>query len=160
MSTTEKWPSVSGHEVPTRNWGLFVVNRTLQIYTRGDNDVQDLTRQLNGLLTDIQMVNGTGTIFVQGSTAALTTLEYEPDVVADVKEAFQRLAPTGQNYRHEAGWRNGSGSSHVRAALLGPSLVIPFVEGKFTLGTWQQVVLVDFDNRPRQREIVVQFMGC
>jgi secondary thiamine-phosphate synthase enzyme len=160
MSVTEKWqPTGSWQESARRNWGVTVTNRTLQVNTKGKNDVQDLTRSLTELITKVNMRNGTVTLFVQGSTAGLTTIEYEPGVVSDLSEMFNRIAPEDVQYKHEARWNDGNGHSHIRAALLGPSLVIPFVDGQLTLGTWQQIVLVDFDTRPRQREIVAQFIG-
>lgn len=160
MSVSERaQPGTGWREIAPRNWGLQVVNKAIRVNTKGENDVQDLTRPLAELLAKIGMRDGTATLFVQGSTAGLTTIEYEPGVVSDLGEMFERIAPNDVDYKHEARWHDGNGHSHVRAALLGPSLVIPFVSGQFTLGTWQQVVLVDFDNRPRQRDIVVQFMG-
>ena len=102
---------------------------------------------------------GSVLIFVPGSTAALTTIEYESGVIEDLKEAIARLAPENQHYRHDARWGDGNGYSHVRAALLGPSLTIPIIEGKLVLGTWQQVILCDFDNRPRKRQVVIQVTG-
>lgn len=144
---------------PPRNWGLQISTKTLQIETNGDNDVRDITGQLHDLLKQVGLENGTVTLFVQGSTAGLTTLEFEPGVVADFGSMFERLAPADRSYLHEARWHDGNGHSHVRAALLGPSLVVPFTERQLTLGTWQQIVLVDFDNQPRRREIVAQFIG-
>jgi secondary thiamine-phosphate synthase enzyme len=146
-------------EIPPRNWGLQIITKTLQINTRGNNDVQDFTGQLRTLLDKVGLLNGTVTLFVQGSTAGLTTLEFEPGVIADLGLMFERIASPDLPYQHEARWHDGNGHSHVRAALLGPSLVVPFAEGHLTLGTWQQIVLVDFDNRPRRREIVAQFIG-
>jgi secondary thiamine-phosphate synthase enzyme len=98
-------------------------------------------------------------IFVPGSTAALTTIEHESGVIEDLKEAIERLAPENLHYRHDTRWGDGNGHAHVRAALLGPSLTIPIIEGKLVLGTWQQVILCDFDNRPRKRQVVVQVSG-
>lgn len=160
MSVTEKLqPTGSWQEPARRIWGVTVTNQTLHVSTKGNNDVQDLTRSITELITKVNMRNGTVTLFVQGSTAALTTVEYEPGVVSDLSEMFNRIAPTDIQYKHEARWHDGNGHSHVRAALLGPSLVIPFVDGQLTLGTWQQIVLVDFDCRQRQREIIAQFIG-
>jgi secondary thiamine-phosphate synthase enzyme len=160
MSVTDKRQTVSEwRDVAPRHWGLRVVSKTIRVNTVGDNDVQDLTRPLRDLLTKVGMRDGTATLFIQGSTAGITTIEFEPGVVADLKEMFERVAPNNIAYKHEARWHDGNGHSHIRAALLGASLVIPFVSGQLTLGTWQQIVLVDFDNRPRQRDIVVQFMG-
>lgn len=149
----------SATPTPPRNWGLQISTKSLQINTNGNNDVQDITGQLHDLLKQVGLVNGTVTLFVQGSTAGLTTLEFEPGVIADFSAMFERVASSDLPYQHEARWHDGNGHSHVRAALLGPSLVVPFTERELTLGTWQQIVLVDFDNQPRRREIVAQFMG-
>ncbi len=141
------------------NWGLQISTKMLQINTHGDNDVQDITGPVQGLIKEVGLVNGTVTLFVQGSTAGLTTLEFEQGIIADFGVMFERIAASDLPYEHEARWNDGNGHSHVRAALLGPSLVVPFIERELTLGTWQQIVLVDFDNQPRRREIVVQFIG-
>jgi secondary thiamine-phosphate synthase enzyme len=98
-------------------------------------------------------------LFVIGSTAGLTTIEYEPGAIADLGRAFEKLAPKGGEYEHHMRWGDDNGHSHVRAALLGPSLAVPFRDGRLTVGTWQQIVLVDFDTRPRQREVVAQVIG-
>ncbi|MBN9390716.1 MAG: YjbQ family protein [Chloroflexi bacterium] len=142
-----------------RNWGLQISTKTLQIATNGNNDVQNITEQVHSLLKQVGLSNGIVTLFVQGSTAGLTTLEFEAGVIADLEMMFERVASADLPYQHEARWHDGNGHSHVRAALLGPSLVVPFTERQLTLGTWQQIVLVDFDTRPRRREIIVQFMG-
>lgn len=154
----ERVSSASTPAAP-RNWGLQISTKTLQIATNGNNDVQNITGQVNGLLKQVGLSNGTVTLFVQGSTAGLTTLEFEAGVIADLGMMFERVASADLPYQHEARWHDGNGHSHVRAALLGPSLVVPFTDSQLTLGTWQQIVLVDFDTRPRRREIVAQFMG-
>jgi secondary thiamine-phosphate synthase enzyme len=102
---------------------------------------------------------GTATVFVVGSTAGVTTIEFEPGAIADLNGVFERLAPRNADYQHHLRWGDDNGSSHVRAALLGPSITVPFVDGALTLGTWQQVMLLEFDTRPRRREIVVQIVG-
>ena len=107
----------------------------------------------------IRLSSGTLTVFCPSSTSGLTTVEYEPGAVADLKRMFEELVPSGREYAHNAAWDDGNGHSHMRASLLGPSLTVPFVEKKLTLGTWQQIVYVDFDIRPRQRELVVQIIG-
>lgn len=160
MSFTEKLQSPSGWvETAPRSWGVRVTTKTIRVNTQGHNDVQDLTEALNQVLADSHMSDGTATLFVQGSTAGVTTIEFEPGVVSDLDAMFERIAPKADHYQHEARWQAGNGFSHVRAALLGPSMVVPFTNRELTLGTWQQVVLVDFDSRPRQREIVVQLIG-
>ena len=105
------------------------------------------------------MKSGILTVFVPGATAGVTTIEYEPGLVHDLKEAFEKIAPRRGEYMHNARWGDGNGFSHVRASFLGPALTVPFGDKGLTLGTWQQIVLVDFDNRPRTREVIFQFIG-
>jgi secondary thiamine-phosphate synthase enzyme len=131
--------------------------RTLS--TRGGGDVLDITADVARIVSSAGPSDGIVTIFVTGSTAAVTTIEFEPGVVSDLQEAFERLYPQAIAYKHHERWGDDNGHSHVRAAALGPSLVVPFVERTLTLGTWQQIVLVDFDTRPRTREYVVQILG-
>lgn len=119
----------------------------------------DLTPELVELLAASGLHDGVANLFVGGSTAGLTTIEFEPGAVADLQDVFESVAPRHRDWRHHLRWGDHNGHSHVRAALLGPSLTVPFVEGALALGIWQQVVLVDFDDRPRDREILVQFMG-
>ena len=127
--------------------------------TTGKTDLVDITREVSLRIRESGIVEGSVLIFVPGSTAALTTIEYESGVIEDLKESIERIAPGNLSYRHDARWGDGNGYSHVRAALLGPSLTIPVIAGKLVLGTWQQVILCDFDNRPRKRQIVVQVTG-
>ena len=122
-------------------------------------DVIDLTGELVQLTLDQNLDQGVITVFTPGSTAAVTTIEYESGVLKDLTEAIERLAPRGMDYAHDARWGDGNGYSHVRAALLGPSLTVPVIDGRPALGTWQQVVLIDFDNRPRERRVILQAMG-
>jgi secondary thiamine-phosphate synthase enzyme len=138
-----------------------MTNRTYEITlsTKGLGDTHDITDQVAGSIEESGLETGMATVFVPGSTAGVTTIEYEPGAVADLKAAFERMAPQGIRYAHDDRWGDGNGFSHVRAALLGPSLTVPFVAGKLLLGTWQQIVLVDFDNRPRQRRVVIQVVG-
>lgn len=119
----------------------------------------DLTGEVQALVRRHRFVEGQALVFVSGSTAALTTIEYEPGLIEDLPDLFERIAPRGIPYKHEDTWHDGNGHSHVRASLLGPSLAVPFAGGKLLTGTWQQIVLVDFDNRPRRREVVVQLSG-
>ncbi len=131
----------------------------LTFATSADTDVIDISRETADILKDSGIREGQVLLFVPGSTAALTTIEYERGVVRDLAEAVERIAPRGIPYRHDARWGDGNGYSHVRAALLGPSLTVPVAAGQLILGTWQQIVLLDFDNRPRQRRVVVQVSG-
>jgi secondary thiamine-phosphate synthase enzyme len=127
--------------------------------TTAETDIVDLTPLVNEELRNSAVRNGTVTLFVPGSTAALTTIEFESGVVNDLKNAIERMAPQGMYYEHNERWGDGNGYSHVRAALMGPSLHIPVIDSRMTLGTWQQIVLVDFDNRPRDRRVIVQVTG-
>ncbi len=129
------------------------------VATQGQGDAHDITAQVAGAIVASGMTAGLATIFVVGSTAALTTIEFEPGAVADFNGLLDRLAPRAADYVHHQRWGDDNGSSHVRAALVGPSLTIPFVEGALTLGTWQQITLIELDTRPRMREIVVQLVG-
>jgi secondary thiamine-phosphate synthase enzyme len=138
---------------------VTVVTRTLAFSSRGDTDVVNLTPRLRDLLEETGLAAGTATVFAPGATGGITTLEYEPGVVQDFQRLFEQISPSAQGYAHNARLGDGNGHSHVRAGLLGPSLVIPFTEGRLTLGTWQQVCFVCFDNRPRERTVVVQFIG-
>ena len=134
--------------------------RTTRIQTasKGNADMVDLTGELAGVVREQQLAEGQALVFVVGSTAALTTIEYEPGLVRDVPELLDRLIPAG-SYHHDETWHDGNGHSHLRASLMGPSLTVPVQDGRLLLGTWQQVVLVDMDNRPRRREVVVQLSG-
>ncbi len=127
--------------------------------TRGFNDTHDITDRVAEAVRESGLSGGVAVVFVPGSTAGLTSIEYEPGAVADLAEAVGRAAPTDIPYAHDAAWGDGNGFSHVRAALIGPSLTVPFANGTLILGTWQQIVLIDFDNRARTRRVVVQVMG-
>jgi len=124
--------------------------------TTGKTDIIDVTHQVMGEVERSNVRDGTVALFIPGSTAALTTIEFESGVINDLKKAIERMAPEDIYYEHNERWGDGNGYSHVRAAIFGASLHIPIVEGKMVLGTWQQIVLLDFDNRPRRRRIIVQ----
>lgn len=119
----------------------------------------DVTSLVGREVSGTRMSSGTATVFVPGSTCGVTTIEYESGALEDLRDAFERAAPENIPYAHNARWGDGNGHSHVRAAMLGPSLAVPFADGRLLLGTWQQIVLVDFDNRPRTRKVVVQVVG-
>lgn len=138
---------------------MGVESQTIHVRTTAGTDIIDLTPLVMGILNEFSTKNGAVTIFTPGSTAALTTIEYESGVIEDLKKAIQRMAPEELYYEHNERWGDGNGYSHVRAALIGPSLHIPVIDGRLTLGTWQQVVLLDFDNKARQRKIIVQITG-
>ena len=129
------------------------------VQTKGHGDTQDLTSSLQRALTTSGLKEGQALVFVAGSTAGVTTVEFEPGLVRDINEFFERLIPEKRDYFHHQTWGDDNGSSHLRAALLKPSLTIPFKNGQLLTGTWQQVVLIDFDTRPRQRSTVFQFTG-
>jgi secondary thiamine-phosphate synthase enzyme len=131
----------------------------IDIQTRGHCDVKDVTPLVQQALSKSGLQEGQATVFVVGSTAGVTTVEFEPGLVKDLNEFFQKIIPEGSEYHHHATWGDDNGSSHVRAALLKPSLTIPFKNGRLLLGTWQQVVIVDFDIRERRRSVIFQFMG-
>lgn len=132
---------------------------SIQLSTRGNADVHDITDQVAAQVLQSGLKNGTATVFCPSSTSAVTTIEYESGALSDLKRLFDEIIPPNREYAHNARWGDGNGHSHVRASLLGPSLTIPFVNGELTLGTWQQIIYVDFDNRPRRRELVVQVIG-
>jgi len=136
-----------------------IANAYLSFRTSGDTDIVDITPQVSGKVAESGLTEGHVLVFVPGSTAAVTTIEYESGVVRDLKEAIERLAPAGIPYRHDARWGDGNGYAHVRAALLGPSLTVPLIKSRLLLGTWQQIVLVDFDNEPRDRKVLVSVSG-
>ncbi len=138
---------------------MKVLTDYIEISTRGHTDIIDITQQVEQVLGESKLKNGNLTVFVSGSTAGITSIEYEPGLLRDIPEAFERLAPTGVTYHHDATWGDGNGYAHVRAAMLGSSFTVPFDNGKLLLGTWQQIVVIDFDNRPRKRNVVVQMMG-
>ena len=131
----------------------------LRLSTRGQTDVRDITDAVQETVARSKLQAGTATIFCPSSTSALTTLEYEPGCVADLRRMFEELVPSAREYAHNAAWDDGNGHSHLRAALLGPSLTVPFSGSRLTLGRWQQIIYVDFDTRPRQRELIVQLIG-
>ena len=137
----------------------MIVSRQLRVKTRGNGDTIDITPGVERAIAAANLASGIVTLFVVGSTAALTTIEYEDGAVSDLGRAIERFAPRSMEYEHHLRWGDDNGHSHVRAALLGPSLSVPFVDGRLTLGTRQQIILVDFDMRPRQREIAAQIIG-
>jgi secondary thiamine-phosphate synthase enzyme len=138
---------------------VSVVTKRIACATKGHGDTIDLTTRAAKALAESGLESGVLTLFVAGSTAGLTTIEFEPGAVWDFARLFDEIAPAGREYRHHLRWGDDNGHSHVRAALLGPSLAVPFERERLALGTWQQIVLVDFDTSAREREIVAQFIG-
>lgn len=138
---------------------MTVKTFSISFNTRGNADVVEITAQVAACIVESGLQNGIVTLFCPSSTSALTTLEYEPGAVSDLKRLFDEIAPVDRPYAHQAAWNDYNGHSHVRSALLKPSLVIPFVNARLTLGMWQQIIYLDFDNRARKRELVIQAMG-
>jgi secondary thiamine-phosphate synthase enzyme len=137
----------------------MVVTERLEVRTRGQGDAVDITSDIGAALARTGLRAGTVTVFVVGSTATVTTIEFEPGAVSDLDRALEEIAPRKAEYRHHLRWGDDNGSSHVRAALMGPSVVVPFADAALMLGTWQQVVVVEADTRARTRQIVLQFIG-
>ncbi len=138
---------------------MTVVTRELRLQTQGHTHVIDITDAVQQAVAESGLQQGIATLFVPHSTCGLSTIEYEPGCVQDLQRLFEEWIPSQRDYAHNLRWGDGNGHAHLRATLLGPSLTIPFVNGRLTLGTWQQVILVDFDIRPRQRRVVVQLLG-
>ena len=138
---------------------MAVKTLSIQLDTRGNADIKDITDAVAGSVTQSGIMDGIVTVFSPSSTSALTTIEYESGCINDLRRLFDEIVDPRQDYAHNARWGDGNGHSHVRAALLKGSLTVPIVNGRITLGTWQQIIFVDFDNRSRRRELVVQVMG-
>jgi len=138
---------------------MKIITDSIELSTKGHTEIIDITPQVDAVLKNSELSEGNLMVFVAGSTAGITSIEYEPGLLKDIPEAFEKFAPTGVTYHHDATWGDGNGYAHVRAAMLGPSFSVPFKDGHLILGTWQQIVLIDFDNRPRNRSLVVQLFG-
>lgn len=138
---------------------MAVITKSLRLQTQGDTDLIDITGEVERSVRESGVSSGTVTVFIPGSTAGVTTIEYEGGAIRDFREAVERIAPKSIHYHHDARWGDGNGYSHVRAALQGASLTVPFSSSELLLGTWQQIIVVDFDNRPRSREIILQIVG-
>lgn len=138
---------------------MTVITKTIKVKTKGQDDIINITEQTSKGVEVSKLKNGTVTIFVSGSTASLTTIEYEPGLISDFPKMLERIAPQNIEYGHEKMWHDGNGHSHVRASLIGPSLTVPFCNGELMLGTWQQIVLVEFDTRSRDRSVILQISG-
>lgn len=138
---------------------MIVKTDSIHLETKGHTDIIDITGEVQSIVTKHTIRDGQVLVFVPGSTGGLTTVEYEPGLLKDLPEAYERIAPTGRTYHHDAAWGDGNGSAHVRASLTGPSITVPVSNGKMILGTWQQIIFIDFDNRSRTRELVVQVSG-
>ena len=138
---------------------MTVVTEQLSIRTRGEGDILDVTSDVAEAVAKSKLQNGVVTIFVPGSTGALTTIEYEPGLLNDLPASLERIIPKNMVYEHERRWHDGNGHSHIRASIIGPSITIPFVNGELTLGTWQQIVFLELDVHSRNRNLVLQVIG-
>ena len=138
---------------------MTVISKKIRLNTKGDTDIIDITARVGSIVSKAGIDSGVVTIFVPGSTGGLTTVEYEPGLVQDLKLFFEKIAPKSGTYQHNLQWHDGNGYAHVRASFLGPGISIPFVGKELQLGTWQQIIFIDFDNRPRSRELIIQVMG-
>ncbi len=138
---------------------MKVESKKIQISSRGEDDIIDITEQISNVIKESTIGNGIVAVFVSGSTAAITTIEYEPGLGHDFPEMLSRIIPKHIQYKHDDTWHDGNGHSHVRASLIGPSLIVPIIDGNLTLGTWQQIVLLEMDTRPRNRNVILQIMG-
>jgi secondary thiamine-phosphate synthase enzyme len=137
----------------------MVITQEFSLSMQANCDIQDITPQVEGAIRDSGLGSGIVAIFCPGSTGGLTTIEYESGVVADLQQVLDEIVPIDRDYRHHLRWGDDNGHSHVRAALIGPSLTVPFVERRLTLGTWQQIVFLNFDTRPRSRRLILQILG-
>ena len=138
---------------------MKVFNKTLTIETKGFSHIIDITNQLESAVEESGITNGIALVFVPGSTGGVTTIEYEPGLLKDFPELMEKLIPSNRSYHHDQTWHDGNGFSHLRSSLIGTSLVLPIYRGSVIHGTWQQVVIVDFDNRPRRRNVVIHLLG-
>jgi secondary thiamine-phosphate synthase enzyme len=137
----------------------MIHSETITFSTKGFSDILDITHHVDAVIDRSRVENGLVTVFCPGSTGSVTTIEYESGVLKDLQKTIEKIAPSNIPYEHDRRWGDGNGFSHVRAALMKPSLTIPLIKGRLTLGTWQQIVFIDFDNRRRERDLIVQVMG-
>lgn len=138
---------------------MTVITKEISFWSKGETDIADITTQIQGELDALKVKDGVITVFIPGSTAGVTTIEHEPGLINDFKKMIERLIPQNVNYAHDMRWHDGNGHSHIRASIIGPSLTVPFKNKKLLLGSWQQIVIIDFDNRPRSRKILLQIIG-
>lgn len=131
----------------------------IELHTKGKNEIVDITGDIHSIIQGSNITDGSALIFVPGATGALSTVEYEPGLVKDIPLLMEKLIPEKEYYHHNETWHDGNGHSHLRATLMGPSLTVPFTGGKMILGTWQQIIFLEFDNKPHHRQLVVQLMG-
>ena len=137
----------------------MVVTKHIHLSTKGHGDVIDITREVGEVIRESEVTSGIATVFCPGSTGALTTIEYEPGLLKDMPELFEKLVPSNRRYHHDDTWGDGNGDAHLKSALFGPSFTVPFSDKRMLLGTWQQIVFVDFDNKKRRRRLILQAIG-
>ena len=138
---------------------MAIITKKINLKTKGDTDIINITAEVASSVLNSELVNGSVTVFVPGSTGGITTVEYEPGLVQDLKAFFEKIAPESCEYQHNIRLQDGNGHAHVRASFLGPGISVPFIDGKMQLGKWQQIIFIDFDNRPRDREVIIQIIG-
>jgi len=138
---------------------MKVITKQIGKSTNGFNDIVDLTHDIEQFISDQNLIEGQMLVFINGATAAISTVEYEPGLLKDIPKALERIAPMNERYHHNDTWHDGNGYAHVRSTLMSPMVILPVYKNKLVRGTWQQVVLLDFDNRPRQRNVTIQFTG-
>ena len=137
----------------------MIYTKEIEVFCKADGDMRDITNEVKQAISESKIKNGIACVFVVGSTGAITTIEYEPGLKKDFPQAMERIAPSGIDYEHHKTWGDDNGRSHVRASVVGPSLVVPFLNGKLCVGTWQQIVVMNFDTKDRNRRIIIQIMG-
>ncbi len=137
----------------------MIKTERISVKSEGHGDIIDVTGKVQEIVEKSKAKNGSAVLFINGSTASISTIEYEPNLIKDVKKTFEKIAPYGQDYEHHKTWQDDNGASHVRATLMGPGITVPFKDGKLLTGTWQQIVVLDFDTRPRNREVIVQVIS-
>ena len=137
----------------------MIKTKSITVKSAGHTDVIDITGKVSEIVSGSKMKNGSVLVFVSGSTASVSTIEYEPNLVKDIKRHLEKIAPYGPDYEHHKTWGDDNGPAHVRSTIMGPSVTVPVEDGKLILGTWQQIVVLDFDTRPRSREVVIQLNG-
>ena len=138
---------------------MRVIHHTLTFQTKGHTDIIDLTADVENFIRERDLMDGIMLVFVNGSTAAVSTIEYEPGLLKDIPEILEKLIPSGKTYHHDATWHDGNGYAHLRSTIIGTSETLPVINGQLLRGTWQQIILLDFDNRPRQRTVQLTFTG-
>ncbi len=137
----------------------MIYTKEIEVFCKADGDMKDITKDVERAIDESKMKNGIACVFVVGSTGAITTIEYEPGLKKDFPQAMERIAPSGIDYEHHKTWGDDNGRSHVRASIVGPGLVVPFLNGKLCVGTWQQIVAINFDTKDRNRRIIIQVIG-